>query len=1069
MATSNTSLWNAAWTGPVVCVLVMVVVFFALWWAMRQFHDRAPSGEETETFTADASANEDGRADAYVIANHTAEPDRGVSRTITEGNDRPTKLCDLREEIRHLQTQMLDAQPGAMIRVPDNKDTATDPTTEYTKYGLTFVWAQSASQSNDSSTSDVSADLRVYVYYTYELGGQTYADIKPLTFKANVNGYRQFVPIGCDVIDRKRAASARVVRLLVEYKDPAAAKCFLGIEKVMVVTFSSDDRDDDDATVKPTALAVGGKRIRYGVLQVDPVVLASNQAIESHCEGGNPLELPHAQAILGDVVYGGYRVPYPTNATKTYRLRLRFDGEVKQPMNLWFVQMDYGQDQEHQSASHPERLYRLENHLETGFKHVPTLADDVGKAAEVRDETFRQENVTQIRVPATKSDGVVECTFACAAPRMTKSSIFSCLIGESEATPLKHVEMIPEHIADGPDTTSPRFEVLQFNAYSYAQLLPLPSTSGVPLCTDYIVDGDASIIRFNQDPAHTQGGSTGAKAANLACPKQYDPPLIVNDGWMYTGTLRLPLVHPMADDNRLLRLTIRTTAKATFEFSISRLGAYLHLNDQPVASAKMKLTANVVRFAIYVHQNTFGISLNHQRPFASGTSPKLHELYYSAGKALNKGEARTLAHLASYPSVASIALKVDPQATIRSRFVSAIAYAPAKSDIARIRPDENEVRMPRPVCVWEYNKEVDAGLDNSNRMMDKDLSDVVTDSVSWEAELRGAQLTEAITTITGNKPQTLETLKTVYPNGEAERERECTLVSMRAGRDAGRTTNLVTVFLASTSDQFARQFEVQVRFDGCQTGPFRKRAPTYKLCDQTLFNAPATSIGRQNAPHVLLKCTLHRHRVRLCMFVKFGDQAPKLVESFVHEVSPDFDLPSKVATFPFIGVDRTKVAHFTLVDRATSTRCNPYVTKPDTKGGQATCALDPMSGTAMGNPNAGITDFPCTTTIDDALDNRYGSHKCAQYSLASEVSGADGVSVLEACVRKGQEAFPNGSVTYVKGGRKSSTGCTNNCFYGDGPCELKYTGEGEVSHTAFTFHNNCDVVEQVGRRLGGGA
>ena len=289
---------------------------------------------------------------------------------------------------------------------------------------------------------------------------------------------------------------------------------------------------------------------------------------------------------------------------------------------------------------------------------------------------------------------------------------------------------------------------------------------------------------------------------------------------------------------------------------------------------------------------------------------------------------------------------------------------------------------------------------------------------------------------------------------------------MRAGRASDPTTNLVTVFLASTSDQFARQFEVQVRFDGCQTGPFRKRAPTYKLCDQTLFNAPATSIGRKNAPRVLLKCTLHRRRVRLCMFVKFGDQAPKLVESFVHEVSPDFDLPSKVATFPFIGVDRTKVARFTLVDRATSTRCNPYVTKPDTKSNQSACALDPMSGTTMGNPNTGITDFPCTTTIDDALNNRYDSRKCAQYSLASEVSANNGVSTLEACVRKGQEAFPDGSVTYVKGGRKNSTGCTNNCFYGDGPCELQYTGDGEVEHTAFTFHNNCDVVEQVAYRLG---
>ena len=367
MVAAKTSIWNAAWTGPVVCALVMAAVFFALWWATRQLGTDKPSGEEAETFAMDTQ--EFGTQDMYEIPHHKVQSDRKISRVAIRGKDRPTKLCDLREEIRHLQKQMLDAQPGAMIRVPDNKDNATDPTTEYTKYGLTFVWAQSASQSNDRGTSDVSADLRVYVYYTYELGSQTYVDIKPLTFKANVNGFRQFVPIGCDVIDRKRAASARVVRLLVEYKDPAAAKCFLGIEKVMVVTFSSEARDDEPATAKPTALAMSGKRIRYGVLQVDPVVLASNQAIESHCAGGNPLELPHAQAILGDVVFGGYRVPYPTNATKTYRMRLRFDGEVKQPTNLWFVQMDYVQDSRNKPFTDVARIYGLDKHLKTGFKY----------------------------------------------------------------------------------------------------------------------------------------------------------------------------------------------------------------------------------------------------------------------------------------------------------------------------------------------------------------------------------------------------------------------------------------------------------------------------------------------------------------------------------------------------------------------------------------------------------------------------------------------------------------------------------------------------------------------------
>ena len=206
----------------------------------------------------------------------------------------------------------------------------------------------------------------------------------------------------------------------------------------------------------------------------------------------------------------------------------------------------------------------------------------------------------------------------------------------------------------------------------------------------------------------------------------------------------------------------------------------------------------------------------------------------------------------------SIALKVDPQAKTRSRFVSAIAYAPAKSDIARIRPDENDVRMPRPVCVWVYDKAVDAKHNSAKRMIIRDLSAAVTDSVSWEAELDGAQLTEAITTITGNKPQTPETLDAVYRDGEATRERECTLVSMRAGGEAGRVDE--PRHHLPRFDQRPVRAPIRehgVRFDGCQKGPFLNRAPTYKLCDQTLFNAPAPSLGKRNAPRILLKCTLH--------------------------------------------------------------------------------------------------------------------------------------------------------------------------------------------------------------------
>ena len=68
--------------------------------------------------------------------------------------------------------------------------------------------------------------------------------------------------------------------------------------------------------------------------------------------------------------------------------------------------------------------------------------------------------MTQIRVPATKSDGEVECTFACAAPRVTMG-IYSIFVTEKGSTTLKYVEIVPEHVAYGSDDTPYPVDIVQ--------------------------------------------------------------------------------------------------------------------------------------------------------------------------------------------------------------------------------------------------------------------------------------------------------------------------------------------------------------------------------------------------------------------------------------------------------------------------------------------------------------------------------------------------------------------------------------------------------------------------------
>ena len=273
-------------------------------------------------------------------------------------------------------------------------------------------------------------------------------------------------------------------------------------------------------------------------------MLASNHAIESHCDAGKPLELPHAQAILGDVVYGGYRVPYPSNATKTYRLRLQFDGDVEQPTNLWFVQIDYQQDKDHQPLSDSERIYRLENHLQTGFKHVPTLTDDKGKAAEVRnDDTFRQENVTQIRVPATKSrwGGRMCVCVRCTSHDDERKDLLDARYrrrGDTTQTRGNHTGTRRRRSGQYARTFEDRLTMVLCSVNNAFR----NTIHSHALCTDYIVDGDASIVRSTKT-LRTRKGTPPPRLCSTRL-SQPSTPFIVNDGWMYTGTLRLPTRPP---------------------------------------------------------------------------------------------------------------------------------------------------------------------------------------------------------------------------------------------------------------------------------------------------------------------------------------------------------------------------------------------------------------------------------------------------------------------------------------------------------------------------------------------
>ena len=1066
------SLGNSGWFGPIVCIVVIAVVFITMYWMTRPPMKEVDEEDVVESFTGGTGTTVTHSQDLETELSADAKNNNLTTQDSIVETKEQYQSCVIPEHLWAMKQELLQALPIDLY-VDDPNNTVVSSDQNHAKFGLNFILSKDIECVNQGTCK-----LRAYVFFTYELSRQLHADIRSMTFPIDTSSKKQnvFVPIDCNVINRKRAASARIIRLLIEFEDPSSeSNCAIGIEKVTVVTYGAEEGNTNEATThKETAVEALGTQIRSGVLQVDPITLVPNNNTSLQ----RRYDLPRTHAILGNVIYDGYRTLYPKNSTKTYRMRLRFNKNII-GKKMYFLQLDRAQLQTNgddinnlipgnlkdiprlsefsstntdvNSHSNPVVNTIINSGVTGAAAGANNLSEGVGEADTdtITHNTFRQENVTTLYIDDVQPGKEYEFTFACADSRVTKSDL-ETLIYLPSPDEITYIELIPMNspfnLENKPLVLTPTREN---NNFYQIDSLKLDKYTEDNICTDYIVDANASIVRFNQDPFYKV-----QKPSLCAESKTFDKPITVNDGWMYTGTLRLPLVHPLTDENKLLQMKIKTTARAIFDFTISRIGAYLHLNGQPVTMCKMKLTANVVKFSIYIYKNMYGISINNQQPITTGTSPKLYSLYYSAGRALAKDEMDTSRHLASYPKIKEIFVKVDKETMIRSRFISAIKYVPRPTDLLILTPEECEVRLPHMAYIWQHKP------DNSNAVQPQpDLTSVVTDSISWQAELESSviinNIAETEKNVVSGEPDDI--LNEVYPDEkpyakpDAKPDRECHLVKMSVGSEP-----LVTVFLSSTSDLYARQYEVQVRFDGCQTGPFDTRARTYALCDHTLFSRPSISAGRriEHMRRIIIKCTLHKRRLRVCLFVKDETEAPVLIKSFTHEVSLNVDLKGKIDTFAHFKIDESKVSSFVCADRATSTLCNPYGIEEDKK--KPACKINSRSGTYV-DPHYKLTDFPTTASKEYVINNKYSNYKCSNTSHSIYASRDD-------CITEAKNKYPLGYVTHVSGITNNASGCNANCLMSDKSCKLVDKKDDQSDHTVYPF-NIVDEVDYVAEKL----
>ena len=1056
---------SSFWPGKALCgILILCVIAFVFWWLVKSPHDHNMYGK-TESFVE----HDDHHPSKFTEFERVRERVKEYVETQTEQttNDDPKEnpKCRIEEEVRALQNRMMNPTE-IELNVPRNNDLKGGSKDDFSKFDLIFIWSKPVSESQTASGG--SAKLRIFVYYTYMLAGVMYTDVRPMTTTVAMSGTKPtYVPVPCDVIDRERANSAKIVRLLVEFADSAASQCNMGIEKIAVSEFNSKNYNDPIAPQKRTiANNERGRRVDYGVLQVDPIVLVSNGSVQS-CNKDTGLGLPNAQAIIGDVVYGGYRMPYPLNSTKTYRMRICFTGDVPRTCNLYFFQIDYNQDNENHSLANitEKGHFWLSNYFETNFQNVASLGD-LPTDTRVDNNTFRRENVTCIHLSKLRANEIKEFTFACADPRSTQGLCTNAFMVSGNGFTVSQLELVPESVSNkngAPDDAYPLPFVTITNtrlpALNDNMLLVLDRGNlyksvlkprQFPIFADYVVDADASIIRLNQVPGKDE----------LPCQTSFSSPLIVNDGWMFAGTLRLPLVKPMVNSNQLLKIKLKlgcsASADASIEFEITRTGAYLSVNDQPVGNATMRLTANVVRWLVYVYKGTYCISLNLQQPVKKGSSPKLSSLYSTTGytgPASGKEKQNPApggVSTEAYPPIQSMEILVDPEIVMQSRFVSAIGYIPQDVDLQLHRDDSRKIMYPRPVYAWRADAPGSTsgysygfGSDTSDTL---DLSNSVTDSISWQIELTRSRLIEQLRGSTNSQ---------LYTNSE------CNLIQMSTG-DATHGS-IVTVYLQSTGNKNPTLFDIMVRFDGCHAG--KSNPPNHTLGDETLFSEASTSLANQRLEdeRVIIKYTLHKLTERICLFTKAGQEVAKLKESYTHQISPDFNLQDKLKTFPLVTLKKQLLSSFVCADRASSSMCNPYVKDPhDKKQNECEGKRPRVTGQDTGNPNKGLTDFPCHTSVNRAMDAVYANQQCQNYTTSDLIDGNDSDEAnARLCAEQAKAKYPNGTFSYVSPhGRTATDGSGNkqNCFYGKGPCALNENVDGAYT---FSFYQNCDVVQDM--------
>lgn len=814
-------------------------------------------------------------------------------------------------------------------------------------YALSCMWSNVDSHSGATQQSKIDVELAVTIFAKYNIGASVHMLTKSFDVQLSVDKtYRSFIPINTDIIHRKIAHNAKIVRVCIERKDTSQA--VLGVEKVCVVKYVASPGNTwngnlsaDKTSLSAYAYDAGkhnvpqdtegtqlGRRLEMGVMLCDPVCLVSQSYAPT--KDSPFVGLATTPAVLGDVSYQRVEPAYGSSGTQALRVRVSFS-HIKNPaqITLYFSTLKTSDQTALSNYRNGQPLPLLSATMATSTSAPPLHPHNVAKATLFDVEPYV----------------VYEVNIALTEQQMEQTSFDVLALDSANANSVIQA-MHCEAMSGGGDAPTELLRNTKITS-NYTTLPNLVHIGEANVCGDYIVDADSTILRFNNRSTHLSECGVFS----------------VNDGLVFCGSLLAATRSGVMNANLLCSLSLTFSNKRRLVMKLTRDGLYLYevklLGNQSILAVPMSIEANNMSWYIYLYKESVGVCINNHTTFST------HNIL----KSLYTREDHNVLEDA-YPVLTNVKLSVDPKHTVESRVITALAMKPSVGDMKRPRSDTRSLLDTKASLAYGGQSNLtpqDPAL--VTRSLSHPRCTMTRDSgVSVQCELRMEHIVKAIQNLKEN----------FYAKSSTN--------PRKAGEAVVFKNETVRVVLQQqkSDNPSPLLFNIAAYFT-TECGSFvtiPSVLGTHKLFEPTREGV---------VPRVLIKYTNYEKAERVCI-VRYGQmlQSARVFSSLEHRLSNKAMKPYTSFTY-----NQHVLSSLIVGARALSTNCNPY----------NNAKMCDCTGRISADPNNGITNIPRPAILTEAVasvaEHSYienpahetpmpNVHSCIQY--AGDTYGVNGVA-----------------------------------------------------------------------------